>query len=293
MGLASFSCPIDGSCLSGGWFLRNLGSGWGKELGETVGGEVGGAGVLAAAEAEGDFEVGAGELGLDLGCAFGFDDEEVVVPLRGVLVAFEIADAGEVAEDPGEGVVAVEEDGTFELVAVGVRFGGGEEGAGEEVDVLVGLDIDIRFAVVGELEKIEADGGVEGGGEEGEGEQPDEAACGFCDHFLEEGSEEEVEGPGDGDKAPGGFVGDDGVGEESAGGGDGDEALAGVAGKGEAETRQDAGEGGPFVTGHEGEPVEIEGADEVVGGFFVSAGLDAGLEPDGVGFPESADGLEV
>ncbi len=143
--------------------------------------QIGSARLLAAAEPEGDFEISAMEKRFDFGFAFGIDDQEIMAPLGEGLIVFEISDAGEVAENPGEGIVTVENDRALVVLRERIGFCGGEERIGDAVEVLVGLDVNIGLGVIGKVEKIELDAGIERCGEEREAEQPPKPARGFCD----------------------------------------------------------------------------------------------------------------
>ena len=66
---------------------------------------------------------------------FGFhrriDNHKVTIPFCGHRIFFVIPDASEISEYPRQWVVAVEDDRTLHLVAIGLRFGSSEDGGGE------------------------------------------------------------------------------------------------------------------------------------------------------------------
>ena len=89
------------------------------------------------------------------------DHQKILIPARGRGLLIEIPDAGEVAENPWQWVIALQHDRAFHLVSVRAGFGGLQNRLGEKVDVLVGLHINIRLAVIREDEKVQADRVVE------------------------------------------------------------------------------------------------------------------------------------
>lgn len=142
-----------------------------------------------------------------------------------------IADAGEITEDPGQRIIALEGDHPREVIVLRIRLRCLEERDGEKIDVFVGLDVNVGLSVVRVVVKIQIQT-RNGGGPDGrqcEGNHDNTTADPAC-RFPGQRPANKVKRPEDRDDAPRGFVGDDRIGKEGSARSDRDVTEAGIPG---------------------------------------------------------------
>ena len=179
------------------------------------------------------------------------------------------------------------------MKTIRLAFRQGQDGFGEALDILVGLDIDIRLAVIGEAEKIQLDRHVDRGGKQWRGNQPHAVSRHPPRPLAHHSAECQIEWPEHRNHTPWGFVGDDRIGQQRSSRHDGRIAVAGIRGENIPQTGKQTGQCGPFVAGHEINPIPIQRPDQIVGALFMAARFHAGRDPCVEGFIEPAQRAEI
>jgi len=228
-----------------------------------------------AAQAEAGLAVAGSEAVADLVGLGPLDHVEADIIRKFLGDLAEVAEIGEVPQNPRQGIVAFEIDRAVGQGAARIGRHQVAQRAGEQLHVAVRLHVDVGLGGVFVAEKVQADGHSQRDGEEGRPRDTRRPESGGGHR----GAEKKKPRPDHRRQAPRCFVRHERIGQQDAAGEDGEQARCGRRGPSVAQRPDQPGQRRPFVAREQRDPVVVDERQEIVGLFGMALAFRPGFGP--------------